>query len=153
MGVDFRAALLSSCQCPGSLACGRSSRVGATDLMRRACSCQSDEAEREAHSERAICEGEIELRGTIVAETGGLHMGWNGTDGVSASAVRCRKFLRWLRFRLAVRAHVRLATLQVRAQRDDGRTRPEAHRKPASGHCPAFSRDSAGYGDAGERFA
>ena len=46
-----------------------------------------------ARSERAIREGEIELRGTIAAEKGGLHMGWNGTDGVSASAARCRKCL------------------------------------------------------------
>ena len=91
-------------------------RVGATDLMRRACSCQSDEAERKAHSVRAICEGEIELRGTIAAEEGGLHMGWNGTEVLSASAAGRCKCLRWFRFRLALLAHVRLAALQVRAQ-------------------------------------
>lgn len=72
---------------------------------------QSDEAERKAKSERAIGEGEIELRGTPPAEEGGLHMDWNGTGGVSASAARCRKCVRWLRFGLAMHAHVRLATL------------------------------------------
>jgi hypothetical protein len=54
---------------------------GRSRSLRRACSFQSDEGEREAHSKRAICEGEIELRGTIAAEKGGLHMGWNGTTG------------------------------------------------------------------------
>ena len=31
----------------------------------------------------ATAEGEIELRGTPAAEEGGLHMGWDGTDGYS----------------------------------------------------------------------
>ena len=56
-------------------------------------------------------EGEIELRGTIAAEEGGLHMGTAGTDGVFVSATRWRKCLGRLRFTRAWFAHVRLATL------------------------------------------
>src|SRR5271165_1932003 len=81
MGVDFHAILQSSRRCFGTPARGRASRVGAAGLMRRACSCQSNEAERKAHSERAICEGEIDLRGTAAAEEGGLHIGRDGTNG------------------------------------------------------------------------
>jgi hypothetical protein len=80
--------------------------------MRRACSCQSDEAERKAHSERAICEGEIDLRGTSAAEEGGLHMVWNGTDGVFVSTTRWRKCLGRLGFARALFAHVRLPTME-----------------------------------------
>ena len=62
---------------------------------------------------RAICEGEIDLRGTPAAEEGGLHMGWNGTDMVFVRAARWRKCLGRLRFTRALFAHVRVATLQV----------------------------------------
>jgi hypothetical protein len=63
---------------------------------------------------RATAEGEIELRGTVAAEGSGLHMGWDGTDGVFVSAIRRCKCLRRLRFKRASFARIRQATLRVR---------------------------------------
>jgi hypothetical protein len=89
---------------PVACGCNRSYAAG-VQLSER-------ESGREAQSERAICEGEIELRGTAAAEKGGLHMGRDGTAGVFVSATRWRKCLGRYRFSRALFVHVRLATLQ-----------------------------------------
>lgn len=51
---------------------------------------RSEWRDRNAKAE-SRAEGEIELRGTIAAEDGGLHMGSNGTAWVFVGAMRRRK--------------------------------------------------------------